>query len=99
MNTSAIEDDDQADQVSYLPDSALYYVEVESESGFAVDRLRDAGLPESGRSSIAAFRQLVGRLRLPEDAETPAIKSMTRRVAFFEAGFTHDLEHRQWMDP
>ena len=71
MASSAIEDGrNQAVEGDYPPGSALHYVEIESELGFAVDRLLEAGTSETGRCSTAEFTRFVGRLRLPTGIPT-----------------------------
>jgi hypothetical protein len=98
MASSAIEDGDQAVEGDYPPGSALHYVEIESELGFAVDRLLEAGASQTGRCSTAEFTQFVGRLRLPENAAPSAIEAMVGRMALLEARFTHELRLRQSRD-
>ena len=80
MASSTIEDGNQAAEGDYPPGSALHYVEIESELGFAVGRLMEAGARETGHCSIAEFTRFVGKLRLPEDASPSAIEAMVGRM-------------------
>ncbi len=98
MASSTIEDGNQAAEGDYPPGSALHYVEIESELGFAVGRLMEAGASETGRCSIAEFTRFVGKLRLPEDASPSAIEAMVGRMALLEARFIHELKPRQSRD-
>ena len=74
----------------------MHFDDVALLANMALDRLREASIPDSGQAcSLASFRRFLDRLRLPADADIGAIQAVQSRIQNLEDQFLADLRKRQ----